>query len=247
MSDNVARGYLEDGFPQKLRSYLEAGVTTLRSTGDYWPEIVEARARVASGHFVGPRLEVVGPVFTAPGGHPTMMCRSGPRGGPHAEWCLSHLAVQVDDPREAREGVRRVAESGVDAIKMVGPQFGGLEDDAVIGALAEEAERRRIPALMHISDRDDAFHALSLGIDQFVHAPYVGSDTAYDRLMLDFMHQGDVFASSTISILDLSVEAGKLADLIVVDGNPLEDLSALRNVEVVAMGGEIVFPEGARH
>lgn len=37
-----------------------------------------------------------------------------------------------------------------------------------------------------------------------------------------------------------TLEAGKLADLIVVDGNPLEDLSALGEVEVVVQGGEVV-------
>lgn len=36
-----------------------------------------------------------------------------------------------------------------------------------------------------------------------------------------------------------TLEAGKLADLIVVDGNPLEDLSALQEVEAVVKGGEI--------
>lgn len=37
-----------------------------------------------------------------------------------------------------------------------------------------------------------------------------------------------------------TLEAGKLADLIVVDGNPLEHLSALEGVEVVVQGGEVV-------
>ena len=36
------------------------------------------------------------------------------------------------------------------------------------------------------------------------------------------------------------LEPGKLADLIVVDGNPLEDLSALEEVDVVVQGGEVV-------
>ncbi len=37
-----------------------------------------------------------------------------------------------------------------------------------------------------------------------------------------------------------TLETGKLADLIVVDGNPLEDLSALDSIEAVVQGGEIV-------
>ena len=34
-----------------------------------------------------------------------------------------------------------------------------------------------------------------------------------------------------------TIEAGKLADVIVVEGNPLERISALRNVKLVFKGG----------
>lgn len=37
-----------------------------------------------------------------------------------------------------------------------------------------------------------------------------------------------------------TLEPGKIADLIIVDGNPLEDLAALRSVEVVVREGEVV-------
>ena len=37
-----------------------------------------------------------------------------------------------------------------------------------------------------------------------------------------------------------TVEPGKLADLIAVPGNPLEDLTALRRVSFVLLGGKIV-------
>lgn len=37
-----------------------------------------------------------------------------------------------------------------------------------------------------------------------------------------------------------TLRPGKLADLILVDGNPLEDLSALQNMELVVKGGEVV-------
>lgn len=38
----------------------------------------------------------------------------------------------------------------------------------------------------------------------------------------------------------MALEPGELADLIVVDGNSLEDRSALKQVEVVIEGGEVV-------
>ncbi|TRO53991.1 amidohydrolase family protein [Candidatus Bathyarchaeota archaeon] len=40
-----------------------------------------------------------------------------------------------------------------------------------------------------------------------------------------------------------SIEAGKLADIIVVDGDPLEDITALRNVSLVMLDGNIVKNE----
>lgn len=40
-------------------------------------------------------------------------------------------------------------------------------------------------------------------------------------------------------------EAGKLADLIVLDGDTLEDVSALLRIEVVVKGGEVVASDRA--
>ena len=37
-----------------------------------------------------------------------------------------------------------------------------------------------------------------------------------------------------------TVEPGKIADLIIVDGDPLADISALRNVEIVVQAGRVV-------
>jgi imidazolonepropionase-like amidohydrolase len=44
-----------------------------------------------------------------------------------------------------------------------------------------------------------------------------------------------------------SVEVGKLADLIVVADNPLEDIHHLRHVQIVLKGGEIVLDHTHRH
>ncbi len=41
-----------------------------------------------------------------------------------------------------------------------------------------------------------------------------------------------------------TIEAGKLADMLVVRGNPLENLAALRDVELVLLGGEVVARDG---
>ena len=36
-----------------------------------------------------------------------------------------------------------------------------------------------------------------------------------------------------------TLEAGKFADVIAVDGNPLEDISELRDIDFVMQGGEV--------
>ena len=41
-----------------------------------------------------------------------------------------------------------------------------------------------------------------------------------------------------------TIEAGKMADMLVVRGNPLENLAALRDVELVLLGGEVVARDG---
>jgi imidazolonepropionase-like amidohydrolase len=41
-----------------------------------------------------------------------------------------------------------------------------------------------------------------------------------------------------------TLEVGKFADVLVVDGNPLEDLQALTNVRLVVHGGVIIRAEG---
>jgi imidazolonepropionase-like amidohydrolase len=39
------------------------------------------------------------------------------------------------------------------------------------------------------------------------------------------------------------LEPGKLADVIVIDGNPLEDMRAMSNVELVFKGGKLYRPK----
>jgi len=43
-----------------------------------------------------------------------------------------------------------------------------------------------------------------------------------------------------------TIEAGKTADLCIIDGNPLEDITALRNVSVVIKDGIVLRPEELR-
>jgi imidazolonepropionase-like amidohydrolase len=43
-----------------------------------------------------------------------------------------------------------------------------------------------------------------------------------------------------------SIEAGKLADLILIDGDPLKDLGAMRRVKRVMLNGKWVEPDSEK-
>lgn len=320
----------------RLRAFLEAGITTVMSTGDFWPAIRSVRESIHSGELVGPRIFTSGPVFTAPGGHPAVTVCGGLQGwGDVNPWCRDHLAAEVDTRAGARASVERLAGEGVDLIKMVydsvgPPRVEHLETDVMheIVAAAHDANLR---VYAHIGEVGNAITAVNAGLDGLVHTPVrvskegqrqelvdamvgrkvaavstaVGLEALRDRFvregneelarMFDAELQGlletirriaeadpglvvlgtdtpqlspgdgfhgevrllgetgltgeEVLRAATRNAAEHlgraselgTLEAGKIADLIVVDGNPLVALSALRNVEIVIKGGEVVF------
>jgi imidazolonepropionase-like amidohydrolase len=93
---------------------------------------------------------------------------------------------------------------------------------------------------------------LALGTDSFLVVAYPGDVIAEAVFLAECgLEPATILAALTrnaAALLDRenelgTLEAGKLADLIVVDGNPLEDMSTLWNVEVVVKGGEVVVGE----
>lgn len=327
--------HLSDALPARLRAYLEAGITTVVSTGDFWPPIGLVRDRIHDGDLTGPRVFTSGPVFTAPGGHPAVTVCGGSAGwGDVNPWCRDHLAVEVDTREGARDAVERLAGAGVDLIKMVydsiSPSGEHLKTD-VMREIVAAAHDHGLGAYAHITEVDNAFAAVEAGLDGLVHVPFevsregqrselaevlerhdvtaVTTAVGLDALQRRFAEEGNLdlaerFAGDLRALLETirrivdvnadlvvlgtdtphlppdvafhgevrllraaglspaqalraatrnaavhigregdlgTLEAGKLGDVVVVDGNPLEDLQALRNVDVVIKGGEIVF------
>jgi imidazolonepropionase-like amidohydrolase len=105
------RAQIETLAPKYMKDFLQHGVTTVKSLADPLDLVLELRDMVRDGKILGPRILVVGPCFTAPGGHPAVTL------GQDDSWMRSEIAVEVDDEDAARREVRRLAEKGVDAIK----------------------------------------------------------------------------------------------------------------------------------
>ena len=320
--------WIEAELPRALHGYLAAGLTTIVSTGDFLQASLTTRDRLASGELDGPRLLAAGPLFTAPGGHPSAtVCRSDPL-------CAGLLSMEVGDREQAREGVRRLARAGVDAIAVIVDSLRVPEaqlDHSILTAIADEARRLNLPAIAHLQTTQDALKAAAAGVARLVHMPSAGgaidratairtfgeasipvsSTTHVHAPLVDESgtkrnHRGDrytteeearlveilsnvrqlrdagvtvafatdqsmganparvvmheietlsrvlspaeIIASLTrnaAEYLDLqgeigTLEPGKAADLVIVAGDPLADISALANVMVVIRGGRIV-------
>ena len=78
---------------------------------------------------------------------------------------------------------------------------------------------------------------------------------AFHRELLAMVHAGlpniavlkaaTINGASALGIADKlgSIEPGKLADVLVIKGNPFEDIKVTRNIKLVIKGGEIYYPE----
>ena len=218
-----------------LGAMLEAGVTTALSPGDHFPTIFEVSERLATGALRGPRLLAVGPAFTAPGGHPAATVCAG------NSFCRSQVAAEVDDPGLARAKVREVAQAGAAAIKAVygrSPRNLPSMDDAVLAALGEESAAQNLPLIAHVPASASVPMAVRLGVDQLVHAPWVGPvDFA------EMLRDENIGVASTVGIFArLLNDEG---DLVNGFGRPLNEAfrrQILENVRALADAGvQIAF------
>ena len=326
--------YLDEGLPEALRSFIEHGVTTVRSTGGYWPWAGRVKSRVAAGELSGPRIVTSGPILTTEGGHPSATACSG------SLFCRSHVMREVSTPAEARQAVRDLSGEGVDFIKLASDSLLApvLFSDPVVRSIVDQAHQEGVKATAHAPEVDVIERYAGMGMDGFVHPPSLPSlsrerirrlsrilrqyDTpvtttvfvvlAYsERPVQAMLEDGSVgrelvaskardlavlgdagvplvlgtdwcpcnagenpaFQPGAVTITEMkglrwggmsrhaivqaatanaaralemedrvgTLEADKLADLIVVDGNPLDDLAALEEVEVVVQGGKVLM------
>ena len=281
--------------PGHLEAYLQSGVTTVISHGDYFPAILDVKRLVELGELRSPRLLASGPFLTTTDGHPVDFLCDGA-----APFCRASMMAEVESPEAARATVRELAEAGVDAIKIVYDD--GLSQyphpelkDEVLSAIVNEAQQYGLPLMAHAREIADALKVIDFGIERLSHPPVLGtgdlsqvgqflvnasvpfattSSWGVDGIRTlwesganiafgtDGFGRGgprgavareieppaEVVAALTrngaayVGLGDEigTLEPGKLADIVIVDGDPLADATELGNVEVVIQGGRIV-------
>ncbi|MBT2212484.1 MULTISPECIES: amidohydrolase family protein [Actinomadura] len=179
---------------ERARRLLDVGVTTVRDLGDRGGIAARLRDAVNAGTIPGPRVLTSGTPITVTGGH------------------CSFLGGQADGAEQVRALVRRLAEDGVDVIKMMvtgghltegGPSSWELQYTAEeVGAAVEEASRFGLRVAAHVHSREGVEIALAAGAHTLEHCtllteagPAAGPD-ADEKLIRTIAEKG-VFVCPT--------------------------------------------------
>lgn len=184
--------------PGVRRAFHEAGVTSIRSMGDPKDSIVKLKAQVASGELAGPRVYCVGPIFTAPRGHPAGTIFK------NNSYLIKNATRQVSEPNEARSEVEKLAREGVDGIKAVYDDAGGrrptLSPD-VLQAIVDEAHKHNLWVAVHTGSDDDVLEAIRAGADTIEHGVTRGE--RLDRDTARLLNEHNVIFVPTLAVFQV--------------------------------------------
>lgn len=172
--------------PASAVQLLLAGVTTARDLGAPLEASLEVRRRINEGEIPGARLFVSGP-FIQHEPYP---------GTDHYRWGVS-------SPRDARDKVRRLAEAGVDVIKLIDQDLMTLDEAQ---AVVEEARKHGLPVVAHAHRPEEIRVGLKIGVDNFEHtglaaAPEYPEDVIRllrERTATGRVHGGPLYWTPTV-------------------------------------------------
>jgi imidazolonepropionase-like amidohydrolase/ABC-type polysaccharide/polyol phosphate export permease len=205
----------EKTMPRELAAYLYSGVTAVRSAGDTTVDVLKARQAIASGEKSGAELFIVGPLFTAEGGHGTEYAENLPemmRPSFNAEFL--RMPKSAD---EAKKMVDDLKKRGVDGIKTVleagfpGRPFKRM-DTAILKAVVDAAHANKLPVICHTSNSKDVADALDAGVNGIEHG---SNRDVIPEALLARMKQAGVTYDPTLAVMEaLSDTAEGKTDLL---------------------------------
>jgi imidazolonepropionase-like amidohydrolase len=135
--------------PAAAEQLLLAGVTSARDVGAGLEDSLAVRAAIEAGEIPGPTLYVSGPFI-----------QHQPYAGTEAfRWGVAG----ADD---ARAKVRRLAEAGVDLVKLIDQDQMTMEE---VRAVVDEAHRHGLPVVAHSHRPEEIRRGIEAGVDCFEH------------------------------------------------------------------------------
>jgi imidazolonepropionase-like amidohydrolase len=152
------------------------------------------------------------------------------------------------------EGIRLAKEQGTFLVMDIYNDTFILEHGAKVGMLPESLEKERSIGQLQRDNFRKAFEAgvrMAFGSDGGVY-PH-GDNARQFRYMIEYgMTPLQAIQAATVDATELigwpddvgAIEAGRFADIIAVDGDPLDDIGVLENVRFVMKGGKVYKDQG---
>ncbi|MEZ4826572.1 MAG: amidohydrolase family protein [Bacteroidia bacterium] len=182
--------------PLVRQNLHNAGVTTVRSVGDITANILKLREQIQNGDLAGSEVFCVGPLFTAPGGHPAGTIYKG------NDYLVKNGTRQVSDTAAARTNVATLADMGVNGIKAVYDDIGGRFpklDQQVLKSIIDEAHSHGLWVTIHTGTADDVQTAVMLGADAIEH----GTEERLPDSLISRMVQQQVLYIPTLAVTEV--------------------------------------------
>src|SRR5207245_291391 len=190
----------------------------------------------------GPRMKISVGALSQTGGHGDETMPSGVRlrstSGAGAEW----PETLVDGPDEVRKATRELLRAGADFIKLhaTGGVLSPTDEPTDTGFTPEEiaimvyeARARGKTCMAHAQGTQGIKNAAKAGAESREHRTLTDEEAivAATKRASECVHMADQIGT---------LEPGKLADLLIVDGDPLADISILKDREkllLIMQGG----------
>lgn len=185
-----------DNYAQMRKLALSAGITTVRSCGDYMHDTAAVREMIRAGRLAGPRIICSGKTFMRSDSHPATTVWAGDQA------TVDNCGAYPSSPEDGREMVREAVDAGMDFIKIVigdthimlwPEKFKQLEPE-IIQAIIEEAHKYNRPVACHVDHLPQAKLAVQYGADEIHHLIAIGTPyyelPEYASLFTDMCEKG---------------------------------------------------------
>ncbi|NLO97782.1 MAG: amidohydrolase family protein [Peptococcaceae bacterium] len=174
-------------YAQNREAALQWGVTTVRSAGDFTPEILEFRDEVNQGKIRSPRIIACGRFIQAQDGHPGYTVFAADQN------ILDNAMVLVNEQTDIEAEVKKLVDAGVDFIKtfisddnkMDYPNSVPRLSNEQLKRIADTAHKYGKRLAIHVDDLKDMADAVTIGADTIEHTINVGS--TYHELTDDLL------------------------------------------------------------
>lgn len=180
---------------------LKWGVTTVRSAGDYTPEIFDFRDEVDQNRHISPRIIAAGRMIQARGGHPIYTVFGG------NETIAAGSTVLADETTDLDFEIKRLVDEGTDWIKAVISEVNKLDYPAPVPRLSTGQIRRIVdtahkyckPCMIHVDNARHLREAAEAGADSIEHVFSVGAtETELDDDVIGLLAGKQIFVVPTI-------------------------------------------------